>query len=470
MVFSSAVFLYLFLPVVLGVYFLLPRSSSTTMRNTWLLVASYGFYAWGNWMYLPLLLGSTLVDFYCARRIDSDRSQKQRKAFLWISILANIGVLFWFKYLGLFATSYQYLIGGIDASLLMWASSIALPVGISFYTFQSMSYTIDVYRREVKSSHNFLNFATYVALFPQLVAGPIVRYKEISKELVERRESSKMIALGIGIFVLGLSKKVLLANPCGWVADQAFDASVLDAATAWVGLLAYGMQIYFDFSGYSEMAIGLGAMFGFKFPRNFNAPYLASSVTDFWRRWHITLGAWLRDYVYIPLGGSRAGMVRTVLSLMAVMLIAGLWHGAMWGFVIWGGLHGVMLVVERLLGCDGDAQGKLGRVFRILFTFVIVQLLWVFFRADSVDLALQYYAALFDFSYLGSSASSLLVMRSEVFVLLGISLCVVLLGGSARVCLLKRSVVSSCVVIALFLLCLAMLSEQSHNPFIYFRF
>jgi len=434
------------------------------------LIASYGFYAWGSWEYLPLLLGSTLVDFYCAKAIDSENWEKRRKMFLWISILANIGVLFWFKYLGLFAMTYQYLIGGVDASLVSWASSIALPIGISFYTFQSMSYTIDVYRREVKANHNFLSFATYVALFPQLVAGPIVRYKEVSKELLERRESSKMIAFGIGVFVVGLSKKVLLANPCGWVADQAFDAAVLDAATAWTGLLAYGMQIYFDFSGYSEMAIGLGAMLGFKFPRNFNAPYLACSVTDFWRRWHITLGAWLRDYVYIPLGGSHSGMLRTVLSLMAVMLIAGLWHGAMWGFVIWGGLHGLLLVGERLLGLTKKAEHKALNVLRILITFILVQLLWVFFRANSVELAFQYYAALFDFSQEGDSATSLLVMRNGVFILLALSVGAVMVGRPVRELLLRRSVWSSCAVICLFLLCLAVLSEQSHNPFIYFRF
>lgn len=468
MVFSSAAFLYLFLPVVLAVYFLLPRS--VRVRNVWLLIASYGFYAWGNWVYLPLLLGSTLVDFYCAGRIDAEVSERRRKVFLRLSILANIGVLFWFKYLGLFAMTYQYFMGGVDASLLGWASSIALPVGISFYTLQSLSYTIDVYRGEVKASRRFLDFATYVSLFPQLVAGPIVRYKEVSEELVERGLGSKLIASGVVIFVIGLSKKVLLANPCGWVADQAFDAAVLDVATAWTGLLAYGMQIYFDFSGYSEMAIGLGAILGFRFPRNFNAPYLASSVTDFWRRWHITLGAWLRDYVYFPMGGSRMGVVRMLLNLLVVMLMAGLWHGAMWGFIIWGGLHGLLLVVERLVGWTGGSEGQVLKAFRILFTFILVQLLWVFFRADSLSLALEYYAALFDFSQIGSNSTSLLVMRNGVFFLLGLAIVIVIFGRYLRAVLMRRSVLMSCVVISLFLICLAVLSEQSHNPFIYFRF
>ncbi len=481
MVFSSGIFLYVFLPIVLGVYFLLPKSSDLTEnaskiqpRNIWLLIASYAFYAWGSIHYVPLLLGSTTVDFLCAKKISNSTSPQKRKTYLWISILLNLTALFWFKYLGLFASTYQALTQSLELSTLEWASSVALPIGISFYTFQSMSYTIDVYRREVPACKNFFTFATYVSLFPQLVAGPIVRYKELHKQLRTRSENSSTIASGTGIFIIGLSKKILLANPLGWVADQTFTASTIDTLTAWIGILCYGFQLYFDFSGYSEMAIGLGLILGFHFPRNFNSPYLSTSITEFWRRWHITLGTWIRDYIYIPLGGNRGSIIKTTLCLLLVMLIAGLWHGAMWSFVLWGGAHGLLIITERLTKRNQitTKRNKLKTFTATLITFTIVQLLWVLFRSESIPLALDYYKQLFSISTNAhpQSSTALLILNQETYTLLFAALCITIFGKNAHDFMLHRTRTKSTIITILLLLSLAVLSEQSHNPFIYFKF
>jgi len=454
--------------VVLAVYFLLPRN--LLFRNTWLVIASYTFYGWANWAFVPLLFCSTWLDYWCAGEISDTRSPKKRKTLLWVSIVSNLSLLGYFKYLGLFANTFNALFGAPGMDTLVWINSIVLPLGISFYTFQSMSYTIDVYRRNVLPASNFINFSAYVAMFPQLVAGPIVRYQDVYNALSKRKETLQMFSLGAGFFVLGLAKKVLLANPCGWIADQTFSAEALSILAAWVGLLAYSFQIYFDFSGYSEMAIGLGYMIGFHFPQNFNSPYRSSSITQFWRRWHITLGTWLRDYLYIPLGGSRGSNVKTTFNLMAVMLIAGLWHGAMWTFVVWGGVHGVLLMIERFTGWSRASRSTKWRYPAILFTFLIVSLTWVLFRIDNLPSAVDYYAALINIGTQATPALDLLIYTPSTWIAIGAAALATWATRSSSHFLMDMHWYKALVLVTIFITTLAVLSEQTHNPFIYFRF
>ena len=380
-------------------------------------------------------------------------------------------MLAFFKYSGFFALVSHDLVGVPGADALGWAGGILLPLGISFYTFQSLSYTIDVYRGEVEPTRRFLDFAAYVAMFPQLVAGPIVRFSQLSDALRHRRESRAQFSQGIGFLVIGLAKKLLLANPCGWVADQAFGAAELDAATAWIGLLAYAFQIYYDFSGYSEMAIGLGLMMGFVLPVNFNAPYRSASIGEFWRRWHITLGSWVRDYLYLPLGGSRRGQARTIMNLVIVMLLVGLWHGAAWQFVVWGGAHGVLLALERAAR-PLALVGRIPTVVKVVLTFVVVCLTWVVFRADSLAEAGRYYAALFGGLELRGPAwwVGQLVMSRESVVILGIAALVCWAGIPAERFVAHLNRWKSIVLTVLFWICLVAMGAQRGNPFLYYFF
>ena len=405
MVFSSHLFIFYFLPLALAVYYLLPKRA----RHLGLTLLSYGFYGWANPGFTVLMLFSTVVDYFCglviAGRLDRNwrqpieplvkggmRLPRQRWAVA-VSVITNLSLLGFFKYFNFTVDSYNLLLGwmGLEALQLESILRIALPLGISFYTFQSMSYTIDVYRGEAAALRNFIDFACYVSLFPQLVAGPIIRFSEIADQLQNRTETVEKFVRGVAFLSLGLGKKVLLANPCGKVADSVFDASSALVLDAWYGALAYAFQIYFDFSGYTDMAIGLGLMLGFVFPKNFDSPYKASSITDFWRRWHISLSTWLRDYLYIPLGGNRKGPRRTYINLFLVMLLGGLWHGAAWTFVFWGGLHGVLLAIERARGKRSLFE-PLPRPLRTAGTFLLVMVSWVLFRADSLSKAGDYLA------------------------------------------------------------------------------
>jgi len=408
MVFSSHLFVYYFLPLALVVYYLLPRQ----LRHLGLTLLSYLFYGWANPAFMVLMLASTVIDYFCGlalagrlgrnwrepiERLEKGgpRRRAQRVAVA-ISVAGNLSLLGFFKYFNFAADSYNTLIAALGLGQLELDSvlRVVLPLGISFYTFQSMSYSIDVYRGDARALRNFVDFACYVSLFPQLVAGPIIRFSEIEDQLRRRSHTLEKFSRGVAIFSLGLTKKILLANPCGKVADTIFDAGSAHVVDAWYGVTAYAFQIYFDFSGYSDMAIGLGLMLGFVFPKNFDSPYKAQSITEFWRRWHMSLSTWLRDYLYIPLGGNRKGARRTYVNLAAVMLLGGLWHGAAWNFVLWGGFHGMLLALER-------AGGKLGLFHRLPrplatgCTFLLVLFSWVLFRADSLGRALEFMANMF---------------------------------------------------------------------------
>jgi alginate O-acetyltransferase complex protein AlgI len=380
MLFNSYEFIFLFLPLVLvGYYLLVPKGA----RLGLLTIMSYLFYGWWDWRFCSLMLISTVVDYVAGKRIHASEVTRVRRRWLIVSVVSNLSLLGFFKYFDLAARSVNQLTAlfGLDAPIPLL--HVVLPVGISFYTFQSMSYSMDIYMKAAKPARNMWDFACYVALFPQLIAGPIVRYRDMADQLVHRTHTLAKATLGISFFIVGLAKKVIMADGVAFLVGDAFEVAAPGLFSAWVGTLAYAMQIYFDFSGYSDMAVGLGLMLGFRLPQNFNSPYKAVSITDFWRRWHISLSSWLRDYLYIPLGGNRLGAVRTYVNLFITMLLGGLWHGANWNFVFWGGYHGALLALERKAGKKGLwtwAPVPLQR----LFTFLLVIIGWVFFRADTM--------------------------------------------------------------------------------------
>ncbi|MCP4341759.1 MAG: MBOAT family protein [Desulfobulbaceae bacterium] len=393
MIFNSNLFLFYFLPIVLVAYYLAPFRA----RQLVLAGFSYIFYGWANPWFMSLMFISTAVDYLCGRVMSLlDRpgvkqgSRGSRRTVMIVSVVVNLGLLAFFKYFNFGIDAFNQLLGGMGLEEYQYSVllRITLPLGISFYTFQSMSYTIDVYRRQVKPLSNFIDFACYISMFPQLVAGPIIRYRDAEKQLRNRVHSSEKFARGIMFFSVGMFKKVWIADTCGKVADTVFCALYPEAVDCWYGLVAYSFQIYFDFSAYSDMAIGLCLMFGFVFPRNFDSPYRARSVTEFWQKWHISLSSWLRDYLYIPLGGNKRGRSRTIHNLMIVMILGGLWHGAGWTFIAWGLMHGVLLVIERVwryrpLFCVPSWAG-------IAATYFVVLVSWVFFRANNIGEAFAY--------------------------------------------------------------------------------
>lgn len=389
MLFNSYEFILLFLPIVWLLYFAL---KNPRMRLWVLASSSYFFYGYWNYKFIPLLLFSTLIDFFVGKKIGKLADQKKSKKWLLLSIIVNLGFLGFFKYANFFAENLSFL-SGSSAQFIPW--DIVLPVGISFYTFQSMSYTIDIYRGNFKPYEDFLAFSTYVSFFPQLVAGPIVRHDELVPQLLTpTKPETSNIVIGLQRFVLGLAKKVIIADSIGNAVDQALIHIVdLSSLEAWMCALGYTFQLYFDFSGYSDMAIGLGRLFGLSFPENFNSPYKSRSITEFWRRWHMTLSFWLRDYLYISLGGNRKGAARTYFNLVMTMLLGGLWHGANWVFVIWGVFHGLMLAIERLF----KGKGLVPRHLKLPLTFLMVVLGWVVFRSPDVDFAIIWLKKLFSF-------------------------------------------------------------------------
>lgn len=388
MIFCSYEFLFLFLPIVLAGYYLLFARRG---RTVFLTVMSYGFYGWWDYRFCALLLISSVIDYYAGRRIVGAANRTVARRWLILSMVSNLSMLGFFKYFDLGAETVNWLASllGADAPLVPLLHFV-LPVGISFYTFQTMSYSIDLYHGRANVAKDWWSFACYVALFPQLVAGPIVRYHELAEQMVHRTHTIEKALRGTALFVMGMAKKIILADGVAPLVGLAFGDASPGFVDAWVGVLAYSMQIYFDFSGYSDMAVGLGLMFGFQFPINFNSPYQAVSITDFWRRWHISLSNWLRDYLYIPLGGNRIGPKRTYINLFLVMLLGGLWHGANWTFMIWGGFHGLLLAWERMRRHRSPGTGTLAK----LRTFILVCLGWVVFRAVSVEQAADVWAAL----------------------------------------------------------------------------
>lgn len=387
MVFSSLLFLLFFLPALFLCYFCVPRRFRAG-RNGVLLAFSLFFYACGGVSYLPVLLCSVAVNYLCGLMAAPGRAQAVRRAGLWGAVVLGLGLLGWFKYAGFLSANLSRL--GVRLDL----PQIVLPIGISFFTFQGLSYVIDVYRGDAPCQHNPFYVALYVALFPQLVAGPIVRYSTVAQEITGREESLSQFSQGAVRFLFGLGKKMLLANAMGEIADAVFaqPPASMAAATAWVGAAAYTLQIYFDFSAYSDMAIGLGRMFGFHFLENFDYPYIAQSVTEFWRRWHISLSSWFRDYVYIPLGGSRRSPARNLLNLAVVWLLTGLWHGAAWTFVLWGGWFFLLLAGERLAW--GRGLARLPRIFRHGYVLLAVIASWVLFRSPDAAYAGAYFQAM----------------------------------------------------------------------------
>ncbi len=444
-------------------------------KNITLTMLSYIFYGWSNPLFTVLMFGSTLVDYWCGLIIGTAKEEQKgyRKAALIISICFNLGLLCFFKYTGFALESYNQLFEFFGLTNINPAPvlNFLLPLGISFYTFQSMSYTIDVYRKEAKPVHSFTDFACFVSMFPQLVAGPIIRFQEVANQLADRIHSREKFARGVVFFSLGMAKKVLVANPCGKVADTAFAAGSLPWIDSWIGVLAYSFQIYFDFSGYSDMAIGLGLMFGFVFPKNFDSPYRSTSITEFWNRWHISLSTWLKQYLYIPLGGNRKGTVRTAINLAIVMLLGGLWHGAAWTFIAWGAYHGLLLGSERLLGKKTIYQ-KLPGPLKVILTFILVLIGWVFFRAETFPLAIEYFKSMFVLSsYPETSLLIKTIIYSPYYVMMMV-VAAIITWVMPQTWDWSRSITPAKAVITflLFILSIAMLSVQSYNPFIYFNF
>ena len=384
MVFSSFSFLFTFLPLTLLLYASAPQG----LRNGVLLALSYLFYGWGAPEVLPLLVVSSLFDFLIARYIPG------RRWLLAFGIAVNLAFLLYYKYSNFFLAELSTASSFFGMERFNW-SHIALPIGISFFTFQKISYLVDVFRGQAKAAKSFIDYALYVALFPQLIAGPIIRYVDLDRQMRERRHSPALTLYGINRFCVGLAKKLLIADAMGQVSENVFsaDPETLNASYAWLGTIAYSFQIYFDFSGYSDMAIGLGALFGFRIPENFNFPYISRSVTEFWRRWHISLSTWMREYLYIPLGGSRRSTLRVYCNLWIVFLLSGLWHGAQWSYIVWGAFHGLFLTLDKL-GLLGVLE-KLPRVLAALFTYFVLLFSWVLFRTESVEQSLAYYGAMF---------------------------------------------------------------------------
>ncbi|MBN2551358.1 MAG: MBOAT family protein [Spirochaetales bacterium] len=484
MVFSSSVFVFLFLPLFLAVYYLLPSKA----RSAWILAGSWVFYAWWRVDFLALIAGVSVWTYLFGLRIAAASARPGARRSLAIGVAGNLSVLGYFKYYNFGIDSLNALLGGIGASGIT-ALEIILPVGISFYVFQATSYLVDLYREDAPKARTFLDLAAYISLFPQLVAGPIIRYKDIAGQLRRREHSFGRFSEGAGRFMVGFCKKVLVADMVASVADAAFTLSAPTAADAWLGTVAYAVQIYFDFSGYSDMAIGLGLMMGFRFMENFRSPYLSASITDFWGRWHISLSTWLRDYLYIPLGGNRRGRGRTLVNLMTVMLLGGLWHGAAWTFVLWGTWHGILLVAERLprlwprlqrLWSSQAAAGRmaaLSRIVRVLQTMLFVLAGWVLFRSPDLSSAASMYAGMIGLR--GWALSDDLRWQLSPMALL--VLCLALVGTYAVPLLRERlpalragglrSFLSNrAAVVPLFLLALLKMSADSFSPFLYFQF
>ena len=462
MVFSSLPFLFLFLTVVLLVSHILPFR----FRNFFLLLANLVFYAYGEPVYVLIMIGSILVNFFAGLLMDKQSTQGRRRAVLVVGIVLNLAALGVFKYAGLFVSTLRE-IPGLSS---LPEVDIALPIGISFYTFQAVSYLIDVYWDDCAASHNLINFASYISLFPQLIAGPIVRYKDVNEQLVSRRETPTLFNSGVRLFVVGLAKKVLLANQFGMLWDaMSADPVAAGALGAWAGACAYTLQIYFDFAGYSDMARGLGRMLGFEFCINFNYPYISKSVTEFWRRWHISLSTWFRDYVYIPLGGNRCGKLRQCVNILVVWALTGFWHGAGWNFLFWGFYYGVLLLLEKLL--LGKYIRRLPAVFQHLYAMVIVIIGWVFFASPDLSTALAYLQEMFSFSP-GTMGGASLVMPWLGMAVIGVVAATPLAKNLWEKLQGKKAMplVEGALCLAALLLCTASLVSDSYNPFLYFRF
>ena len=465
MVFSSLTFLFAYLPVILIVYFLVP----VKWRNLWLLIVSLFFYGWGEPIYILVMIFSIVINWLFGNAIGKYRDIDKNKAgriLTWCMVF-NLSLLGFFKY-------YDFLIHNLNLLGLTGIKTLglSLPIGISFYTFQTMSYPIDLYRRETDPQKSLVSFGAYVTMFPQLIAGPIVRYTDIAAQLNHRHIHSKKFYLGVRRFICGLAKKVLLANSVGQVYESiaALTQSNQSVLTAWLGIICFAFQIYFDFSGYSDMAIGLGKMLGFDFLENFNYPYISKSITDFWRRWHMSLSYWFRDYVYIPLGGNRHGLKRQILNIMIVWLLTGFWHGASWNFVLWGVFYGIVLIFEKLflLKHLDQAPALVGH----LYTGLVVLLAWVLFAFTDLGSGIRYLSYMFGSNVTFVNGMTVYYLRDNLFLLI---LCT--LGSTPypkkwfeTLEHTKLNILIPLGALALMLICTAFTVDASYNPFLYFRF
>lgn len=459
MVFSSLLFLYVFLPIALFLYYISPEK----IKNFTLFILSLIFYAWGEPIYVGIMLFSSVFDYCNGRLLNKFKEDWKRKAVLILSVIVNIGLLFFFKYYNFVIDNLNYLF-----NLNISASNLSLPLGISFYTFQTLSYTIDVYRGEVEASNSFFDYSAYVAMFPQLVAGPIVRYIDIYNQLKKRDFSDSSIAYGIKRFVYGLAKKVLIANKLGelYKIILAKEVAGLASSMAWLGIIAFTLQIYFDFSGYSDMAIGLGRMLGFDFLENFNFPYISRSITEFWRRWHMSLSLWFRNYVYIPLGGNRVKVPRQILNLFITWFLTGFWHGADFNFIIWGLYYFTLLVLEKFV--YAKALDKTPNFIKHIYTMLLVIIGWVIFEFKVTDIG-PFLKAMFNFKNFASPEALFYLKEYGFYLVLG----TVLSLGACKKLISKTRKTTYLEIAFLFILLILVtmsLISESYNPFLYFRF
>ena len=473
MLFSSNIFIYIFLPAVLLAYYVLRR---TKLKNYVLFLASLGFYAWGEPLYVFLMIFSITGNFVFGRLLGKTQSKPLKNLFLVLAVILNLSALAVFKY-GNFALTNVNRLFSLSLPLL----NLSLPIGISFYTFQGLSYIIDVYRGDVALQKNYVKLGLYISFFPQLIAGPILRYETVCEQIENRTESWKKISLGAERFIFGLAKKMLLANALSVAADKAFalaETGGLSTAMAWLGALSFTFQIYFDFSGYSDMAIGLGKMFGFEFPENFDYPYISSSISEFWRRWHISLGTWFRDYVYFPLGGSRTTKPKMVRNLAVVWFLTGVWHGADWSFILWGSLYGVIIIFEKLTGLHQKEYKKPVKLLFTLVTFFLVVLGWVLFGASSITAAAHQLAAMFGRTQLGLADKTFIrYLCDNYYILLLSALFSTPVFKTVRQKLGARiaspavkAVIKTAVLLVLLALCCVRIAASEYNPFLYFNF
>jgi alginate O-acetyltransferase complex protein AlgI len=473
MVFSSSLFLLYFLPTFLIVYYILP----VRLKNIFALIASMFFYAWGAPIFIFVVLGSIVVDFFIVKSLYKSTGKK-KSALLAGSVVLNVGMLLYFKYANFFIENVNVMLGWLGLEAVRW-TSVVLPIGISFFTFHKLTYCIDVYRGVYHPLKKVTDFALYILMFPQLIAGPIVRFNEIAGQIEDRswNENNNNRLTGFFRFTIGLGKKVLIANVLGEQVDQIFAIEQLsfNTATAWIGIVAYAFQIYFDFSGYSDMALGIGRMIGFNFPENFNNPYISQNISEFWRRWHMTLGRFMRDYLYIPLGGNRLSKSRMFFNLWLVFIISGFWHGAAWNFIIWGAFHGFFLVSDRLFLLK--FYDAIGRLPSILITFLITLIGWVLFRVDNMAIALEYLNRMFSFNF----EPDRLYFENKFYGILIIAIVFSFYGGILKTEKWQENLYKQGkplrvifpmlgVSILIFIVSLSSITSSGFNPFIYFRF
>ena len=472
MLFSTMTFIFIFLPILCLIYFLSKRK----YHNAILLIASLIFYAWGEPKYLAIMVLSIIINWLGAILIDKARQTYNKKAlpkiYLLGTITLNLAILIYFKYFNFLINNFNSLFNGhIDFI------EIALPLGISFYTFQALSYVIDVFKQECKVQKNIYKLALFICLFPQLVAGPIVKYHDIEEQINSREINLDKVDEGVKRFIIGLSKKVLIANTMGAIADKIFiqDPYTFSHGIAWIGSIAYSLQLFFDFSGYSDMAIGLGLIFGFRFMENFNYPYISKSVTEFWRRWHISLSTWFKQYVYIPMGGNRNGKTKQLRNLGIVFLLTGIWHGAAWNFVIWGAWHGFFIIMEKISGIDKDNKSKTINFFKHIYCIFAFVIGWIIFRSDNIKYACKYLLNMFGLLQIKteeiSFGLSYYIDRFEIIIFIVAILCSIPIFKNI---LKLKNTISKIVIniwiLILFVLSVSTIATDTYNPFIYFRF